>query len=479
MSQISAKDAIRELWYRGNLSWKLHDIQKKMLSSLIQQNQEITVFLCSRRLGKSFLLCVLAIEECLKKPNTIVKYVCPKKNMVKTILGPIMTDILKDCPAELKPEFKYNDYVYKFPNGSLIQMAGTDNGHHESMRGGKSDLWIVDEAGFCDELTYVVNTILAPTTDTTGGRGIISSTPSREADHEFIRDFMRPAEYNGNLIKYTIHDNPQLSKHKIQEIINRYPGKERDSEFRREYLCEVITDEKSAIIPEFDELVQQKIIKEWARPPFFDAYVSMDIGFKDLTVVLFAYYDFKNNLIVVEDEYVINGKELLANKFAEDIKKKEKDLWTNPYSGETKEPYIRISDNNNPIFLNELTYSHNLTFLPTRKDNKDAALNTLRMKIASGQILINPKCKTLIYHLKNGTWDKTRKEFARSPDAGHYDAIDSLIYLVRNVQEHKNPYPPGYIQHREGYFMPNSYQNHSKQEQAWINLFKSRKSIKS
>ncbi len=476
MSKITAKDAVRELWYRGILQYKLHEVQKKMLSSLISQNQEVTTFLCSRRLGKSYLLCLLALEKCLQTPNSIVKYVCPKKSQVKTILGPIMRDLLTDCPAELKPEYKANDYLYQFPNGSQIQMSGTDNGHHETMRGGKSDLWIVDEAGFCDELKYVVNTILAPTTDTTGGRGIISSTPSKESDHEFITEFLKPAEVNGTLIKYTIYDNPKLSPQKIREIINRYPDKEKDPEFRREYLCEVINNSELTIVPEFTAELKPLIVKEVERPPFYDAYVSMDIGFKDLTVVLFAYYDFKNARLVVEDEFVLNGQQMLADKFALAVKRKEEFLWTNQLSGEFKAPLIRVSDNNNLIFLNELTYRHNLTFLPTRKDNKEAALNEVRIKIAGEQILIHPRCKSLIYHLENGTWSKNKKDFARSPDAGHYDAIDSLIYMVRNVQWTKNPYPPGYM--GQDIYQNKKPNELSKGQQSWANLFKARSSLK-
>ena len=31
----------------------------------------------------------------------------------------------------------------------------------------------------------------------------------------------------------------------------------------------------------------------------------MDIGVRDLTAVLFAYYDFKKSVLVVEDEFII------------------------------------------------------------------------------------------------------------------------------------------------------------------------------
>jgi PBSX family phage terminase large subunit len=479
---ISAKDAIRELWYRGNITWKLHDVQKKMLSSYLTQNENITVIACSRRLGKSYLLCLLAVETCLKKQNAIVKYVCPKKNMVKTILQPIMNDILKDCPAELKPEFKYNDYMYVFPNGSQIQMAGTDNGHHENLRGGKSDMWVVDEAGFCDELNYVVNTILAPTTDTTGGRGIIASTPSKTADHEFITEFYQPYELDDKLIKYTIYDNPLLSKSKIEEIIRRYPKREKNPEFRREYLCEVVSGSDLSVVPEFTEDLEKKIVIETERPPFYDAYVSMDIGGKDLTVLLFAYYDFKKASIVIEDELVFHKQteNLIQNSrndlLAKEIRKTEEKLWTHPMSGEFKKPYMRIADNNNPILLNDLSYQYNLTFIPTRKDNREAALNTMRVMIAEEKIIIHPRCKTLIFHLKNATWAPNKKDFSRSKNNGHWDAVPALMYLVRNVVLSKNPFPAGHM--TADMFQPNGEKPKTKAEQAWVSIFKTRSSLK-
>lgn len=477
-NDLTPEKALRELWTRGKIRYKLHPIQKQMMASYESNQDEITVIASSRRLGKSFLLCLIAVEKCIQTPNAIVKYVSPQKRQVKTVIQPIMNEIFKDCPAEMRAEFKYNDYMYIFPNGSQIQLAGTDGGHHESLRGSKSDLWIIDEAGFCDELKYVVRTILAPTTDTTKGRGIIASTPSKTSDHEFVTDFLQPAEFQKKLIKYTIYDNPMLTADKIQEIVERFPKKELDPEFRREYLCEVLNNSDLSIVPEFTPEIQKEIIKEVERPPFYDSYVSMDIGGKDLTVVLFGYYDFKNACVVIEDEIRQDGMTLLLDQFAKDIKKKEEALWTNKMSGEFKAPFLRVSDNNNLIMLNQLTYDQNLLFVPTRKDNKIAALNTVRMKIANKQIMIHPRCTTLIYHLKNGSWNKAKSDFARSPDAGHYDALDSLIYFVRNVQEQKNPYPSGYGYNRADFFKPEEQKDYTKNEQAWVNMFKTRSSFK-
>jgi hypothetical protein len=481
---LTPKDAIRELWARGKLSWKLHQVQQKMLNSYISQNQEITTISCSRQLGKTYFLCVLAMEQCIQHPNSIVKFVCPKKAQVKKNIEPKMRELLVDCPPEMRPEYKTNDYLYLFPNGSQIQLAGTDGGHYETLRGTSCHLWIIDEAGFCDNLDDVVRSVLSPTTDTTGGKGILVSTPSISSDHEFITEFLNPAEAEGTLIKYTIYDNPLITPEKLQKIINRYPLKEKDPVFRREYLCEVQNNGELSIVPEFTKTLEEKIVKVVDRPPFFDAYVGMDIGGKDLTVVIFGYWDFLNARLVIEDELVFGKsmgadiREFRIDQFATEINKIEQRLWTNKLSGEFKAPYLRIADNNNIIFLNDLTYKYNLQFIPTRKDNRDAAINSMRQMIADERIIINPKCETLIRHLKHGVWAKNKKDFARSSKNGHYDAIPALYYLIRNLQEHKNPYPPGY-QHTNKYniFDPGK-KEHSPKEQAWISMFSPKTSLK-
>jgi len=93
------------------------------------------------------------------------------------------------------------------------------------------------------------------------------------------------------------------------------------------------------------------------------------------------------------------------------------------------------------------------------------------MRVMNHQIIINPRCKTLIYHLKYATWarksDKATsaggyKAFARSADGGHFDSLDSLIYLIRNIIYGKNPYPKGYgaLSGADNHFREESKQTH-------------------
>lgn len=449
--KISQRAIIAELWRRGELSYKLNSCQQKMEAFFEGDTRDVIPILAARRTGKSFYLVVKAVSVCNKVPNAIVKYICPKQKMVQTIIKPIMRVILKDCPEPLKPEWKENAKMYIFPNGSEIHLAGTDNGNHESIRGGYANLCIVDEAGFCDELDYVVHSVLAPTTDTTGGQVYLASTPSKNSSHDFIQKFVKSAANQNKLIKFTIADNDMLTEEKKKKIMERYVLGEKDPQYRREYLCEIINDSNTVVVEEFTEEIEKAtVIDIKERPAFYDIYESMDIGFKHLTVVLFSYYDFRNARLVIVDELIKYGPSLTSDSLASDIQKKEKENFSDEY-GEVKPIFMRISDNNNPILLNDLAIMHQLNFMATAKDNKEAQINQLRMMVARKQIIISPKCKHLIYHLRAATWDKHRKDFEELPDliqegihGGHADAVDALIYLVRNLLKNRNPYPDGY-----------------------------------
>lgn len=445
MSKLSKQAAREVLWRNGKLSWKLDACQKGLYNLFYTSPHDIQTWLLARRSGKTYCLCILALEQCLRQRDSIVKFLSPTKLQVNNNVRPLFKTILEDCPEDIKPEFRAKDYIYYFPNGSEIQLAGTDNGHAEKLRGGDSHIWFVDEAGSCSDLENTVKSILQPTTLITRGKGILASTPPRESEHDFLK-FLEAAEADGTLTKKTIYDNPRLTQEDIEREIRKAGGAHTDF-FRREFLCEIIKDSSTAVVPEFTEELQKEIIKEWPVPPFYDAYESMDLGFKDLTVVLFAYFDFRADKVIVEDEYVTSGNDMQLPILMRAIKQKESERWFNPYTNEVKKPYLRISDINY-IVTNEISRASNgeIHFIPAKKDDKDAALNTMRVMIANKKIIIHPRCKTLIRHLQNVKWKSANDKslFARSPDNGHYDAVDALCYLVRHVAYSKNPYPATY-----------------------------------
>ncbi len=441
-NKITLESAKDQLWSRGELTWKLRAHQKALYQSYVDCKDKIIVWNCSRRLGKSYSLCALALETCLKKPNALVKYCCGAQKDAKDIIRPLIREIIEDCPLSLKPEYKTQEGAWVFPNGSRIQLTGLDRNRAESVRGGSSDLCIIDEAGLVKDLVYIMTSIIIPTTLTTKGKVILASTPPRSPSHPYITRYVNRARIEGNLVTMTVYDNPHIDKDELDKIIDESGGVD-STDFQREYMCQILKDENYAIIPEFNPKTEASIVKDWPRQPFYDGYVAMDIGVNDLTVVLFAWFDFIANKIIVEDEFVINGQRFNTNSLSVGIKQKEAEVFTDRVTGEQLSPFLRVSDTALTV-INDLYSSYGLRFLPTRKDDAGAALNKVRMTIQNEGIIINPRCKTLISHLKDGVWNKAKTSFERSSE-GHFDAIDALKYLIRTVDPRKNPFPNGYL----------------------------------
>jgi hypothetical protein len=449
--EMSRDQAVDALWRAGVLDWKLTAPQKLIKKGILEDVSKISVVMCSRRLGKSYLALTMCIEKCLETPNSIVKYVFPKQKAAKKNIIPLMKEILDDCPKDIKPVFMAADLLYKFHNGSELQMAGSDNNNIENIRGGNSSLNIVDEAGFCDDLTYGVRSVLGPTTKLTKGRTILVSTPSRHENHEFIQDWVLKYQAEDRIRVFSIYDNPQFTEAIIKDALDDYPEGEKDPGFRREYMCEVIRSADTCIIPSFNSEKEKIIVTDqYVRPTFYDSYVSMDIGGSDLTAVLFGYYDYLNATTVIEDELIF-GKEVNTKSVAEKIKEKELELWMNPIDHSPIAPYLRISDNNNLIMLTDLQRDHGIIFIPTRKDNREAAINSLDVAVSQEKIIIHPRCTHTIYHMKFAQWNNLRTKFKQLKDSpsgkikgGHADALAALIYFHRNIIKSKNPYPHNY-----------------------------------
>lgn len=444
----SIADAKNELWRRGLISgFKLDEAQKDFHTRVKESKEKITVILSSRRIGKTVWALVLAVETCLKKENSVVKFLAPTRFMITDIIEKVMPIVLEGCPQQFRPQYNKNKYVYKFQNGSRLEMAGTDAGNADKLRGGFAHLCIVDEAQSCSDLLNVVRSVLIPTTTNTKGKIVILGTAPEDTEHDFLK-FIEEADLKGTLIKKTIYENPRIRPDEIEDIIAAYPGGENNPDFRREYKCEIIKNPQYSAIPEFDTTLEKDIVKEWKRPPFYDYYESMDLGGKDLTVVLFGYFDFKNAVLVIEDELVMDFQ-LSGNNIkslTERIQQKEQQNFSDPIVHEVKQPFLRVSDIDY-IVLKEIR-EHSLgqvNFVITRKDDKKAAINNLRIMLNNRRIIINPKCQTLLKHLRNVKWSKSNRDvFDRSVDNGHYDAVDALIYMTRSIVYSKNPYPRDY-----------------------------------
>lgn len=442
MSKISKKEAVRQLWLQGVVCERiLDDNQKDLVKNYRENPAQIQVFVLGRQTGKSFGMLSLAVEEALIHSGWIINFIAPTKQQARDIAKTTMRSVLKDCPDEIMPQYKTQENSFVFHNGSEIKIVGANSDAIEAARGPKAHLIICDEVGFWSDLDYAIKNVLYPKLNTTKGKLIMASTPPKSSGHAF-HSYVQEAEMRDALIKKTVYDCPRYTNEDIERFAYEVGGLDSVT-FRREYLCQFVSDSQNAVIPEATDDLMSLIVKDWKRPDHYDRYVSMDIGTVDMTVALFGYYDFLNNKLIFEDEVIIHGTDVRPDIVFARVSAKEKELWTSGH-GEPIPPYMRVSDINY-VLTNDLFLNYGMYFLNTEKDGKNEWINQLRVALANQRIIISPKCKTLIFHLKSAIWKKSRKTFERCDvDHSHYDALDSSLYMFRNVQWNKNPYPAGY-----------------------------------
>lgn len=448
----SLRDLLRAAWEMGDLSYKLTPSQLGVYENyraweMSPRGLDDRAFCMdsSRRWGKSNLKMTVQFENAIRNKNWRCVYIAPTRVDVLKITLPLARDILQDCPPELIPTWSESKSKYVFHTGSSIEFVGLDN-NPDAARGTGIDSAALDEAGFFDNLEYLMTSVLDPQMlGRTWARILAGSTPPVSPEHYWSGVMIPDAISRGAHELRTLLDADQYTAEEKEAFIKMAGGRN-STTCRREYFAEHITDDTRAVIPEYRD-VEQKIVIEVEPPAWRDCYVSMDPGWKDLTAVLFGYWHFERALLVIEDEVAepaANSREI-----ARLISLKERELWSNARRwSKTKnqalrQPHMRISDNDLRLIA-DLRDDHGLHFVPTQKDNVEQQVNALRNAISTERILIHPRCVKLQKHLKNAVWSKSRKnQFDRSSGFGHFDLVAALVYLWRNVNKHRNPKPVG------------------------------------
>lgn len=441
--------AISKCFRQGVIApWYLKPKQRTVIDELRAMKDPFLE--ASRRFGKTTTVLVHVIEECCRH-KIIARWCEPWKNQCREIVMPEMDKIQSFISNGYRFDWKATDSYYECRwNGSRIYMRGVNDDRGESARGSASHIIVADELGSWRNTGYILTEVLGPQLLTTKGKMIFMGTPPNNQTHLFY-ELKDKAVTERRFIQRLIYDQEIVDWDVIEEAIKRAGGWD-STAVKREYLCQKITDPKFSIIPEWKD----DYIEDVPRDDLFQFYLkidALDIGVRDLTVCLFAYYDFRRAKLIVIDEVVMNGPTMTTEKLAEAIRAKENELfgitWAEIYEGPKKRWKVeapkhfrmrRVSDID-LLLLNDLTNIHSLYFEPTDKGYLEEMVNEVRLWVGAGRVLVNPKCTYTIDSLRYGIWDEKRNEWERSDRLGHFDALASLMYMIRNVDSRTNPIP--------------------------------------
>lgn len=456
----------------------------------------------SRQRGKSWKWCTFAVVWAHCHRGQFIKYAAQLGKSVRNIIRPTINALLRDMPREFRERVRQKgvedgpplairedkvDHKWLFPNGSEIQAAGANFGHYEDLRGQKSHLNINDECGFYDDFD-AVQRVLRPQTQTTGGVNVYATTPSESPGHPSTV-VMQALKSAGRYIHRTIHSHPRMSPERIEQYLQgeatakglTLAAFKRTTYYRREFLCMHVTEETRAVIPEWNEVLEEdgvsegqtladRLVCEVPRPRLFDTYTSADFGFtRHPSAILFGYWHFERACLVIEDETPPLYR-TRTDKLALAYREKCRELWptTGPMpflearpapadvdrqTGKVRDPggfwlpYMALGDKGGrgAEVLTELAKEHGLEWTGAIKEaDLEVMVNDVRRLVGAGKLLVHPRCKHLRHQLATGLWaDKQKTDFAED-STGHLDHLAALVYLVRAVDRQRNPMPVGY-----------------------------------
>lgn len=417
--------------------WFLRPSQQKLYELIRDNNRAVS--LIHRRYGKTTVFFVYFNEIALTE-KVVLRAGGVTKGSIKQIYDNVQEHIFEYCP-ELKPKYSHTEdcYIYE-RTGSRIYLFGmSDSSEAEKARGTECDFILADEYGFWKfEPRYTLNSVLSPLLQhSKHGKIVITSTMPKDLTHDFL---LQCAE--ARIGKYYFHwdINQSVECGEVCELdharIIQNCGGIDSEDYKREYLLQEIASSRSLVIPEAQDETKF-VVKDYIRPDYLNWYVAIDLGLKDMSAALFGYHDFRNSVLIIEDEYVCTY--MTTEDKVKEWKAKEKEIGCeNPR---------RFSDNDAQQIY-DMNISHKYPINPVIKRSKqsgiaftESVINGLRIAIKEGRVKVHPRCVNLVTQLKYGMWNDQRTDFERSTAMGHLDALVACAYLVDNIQWSKNPYP--------------------------------------
>lgn len=459
--------AEESLWLHGDLKYLLRPDGQSRLYDFVRSHQptgeeessnvQPVVVECHRRLGKSYSGIDVCVEEVIRRPGLRAMYVAPTEKQCSSIVYPNMEKLMRACPSFLRPRKSGRDFIFENPIWkqrpevygekplpSVLKVVGADYRDGDLLRGAWSDVVYVDEAGLIKKLRYLVEDVIL---FQFAGRQrpllVLVSTPPRSGDHEFTQYFVKRAIEAGKYMKITVNDNKDWTDRDQNMLIEAIGGGPGSIAWRREALCESLSDPNYLVTPEFVHCKDKTVVDSYPRPEHKVAYVGVDTGWHDFTAFVYAYLDFDNQkLVAVHAECLryANTAEVAGR-----MRELEYELFP--------DANIRRFADAPAQQLDDFTRTHKLPMMAAEKYDKFLTIAKLRENLQRDRIrLIAGSTEPLQWDLEHAIMKENRRDFERT-ERGHFDCGMAFAYLNRMVNWRNNPRPFGSNAKSEDWFV--------------------------
>ncbi len=440
----------RKLWIEGSLRHltRPHG-QRRLYDGAVAHMKRYPkkvvplIWLCHRRMGKSFLLLLMCFERAISQPGAQIKYACATRSQVRDIAEPMIGLILSHAPSKVIVRRDQHNIYVRLPGWSQhlesrITFVGLDYKQGDLLRGQACDLCCLDETRDISVLEYVVKQVLASQfVDRPFPLLLMASTPPESMEHPFISLYYEQAIRRGTAFVIPASQNEDWTQDDDEMVMEELGGHD-SMAYRREIECELISDTSRTVIPEWEQVQKHVVVTDAVeRPEWYVPYISLDCGWRDHAGCLFAYMDFLRQKLVYVGEIFENYVTL--GQLAGMIHEKSQEL----FSADNFRKSRWIADGN-LLEINTLRQEHNCPFMPAEKwkKKKDQALASYRTSLVEGRVEMEGlSVPQSIRQHAYGIWNKHKTGFERTETMGHLDLIAAAVYLHNQVAWRQNPIP--------------------------------------
>lgn len=331
--------------------------------------------------------------------------------------------------------------TWHFPGGAVLTFAHLqDTNSHLHIQGAEVQFIGFDEAALLrpHQMQYLYgNRMRRAASSPVPLRTRYASNPGGVAHAWLVEQFMTPpARRDWVFIPSKFTDNPGLDVESYEKDLSSMTDATLRAQMRDGDWSAV--DRSEMVVPEFDAELEAFIVEERARPLYFTPYVSADVGSVDLTYLPFGYLDFVEGVLVIENELCL--RDPTTTDIGDGVVAMETTLWSAARTDGRAEAPLRYCDTDWRLVKDLAAAPYRINFIPTAKAEADATRRACRGALKQGKIRIHPRCKVLLATLKHAR-RKPNGDYERTKETGHADAWDALVYLWRNVQWNRNPFP--------------------------------------
>lgn len=359
-------------------------------------------------------------------------------------LIPRAREVLSRTDAHWKGDTK----EWVFPSGATLGFGYLEHdGDAENFQGAAAQYWGFDEAGQLKpkSMMYLKSRARRRADVQIPVRFRYSANPGGRAHEWLVENFIMGAPHNGKLfIPSKAVDNPGLD---VDDYLRRLAdglddvllAQLRDGDWGA-------MDRSGLVCPEWTPAVEAEcVVTEDHFEPYFTAYAAADPGghskeaARDLFAMGWGHLNFIQGLLWVTDERAWRNPD--TETIGTEAVAVETLRWGAAKATGAAEAVFRFTDLDGRLVNDLKKPPYLLSWAHTAKTEAAVWERQLRTAIKQRKIRIHARCVRLLKTLKYARFTDSG-DYERTEDTGHADLWKMLVYMYRNVNWRRNPYPP-------------------------------------